>query len=109
MADLDQHFGVRAAQADPDVDYVVIGPVHETPTKPGRPATGLAYVGYAAQSVTKPWFAIGGLDEHTTPAVVALGARRVVVVRAITEAADPERAARALRALLEAPVGAAQP
>ena len=98
-----------AAQADPDVDYVVIGPVHETPTKPGRPATGLAYVGYAAQSVTKPWFAIGGLDEHTLAAAIEAGARRAVVVRAIAGADDPEAAARTLHTLLEeAPDGAAR-
>jgi len=98
-----------AADADPDVDYLAVGPVHATPTKPGRPAAGAGYVAWAAGHVTTPWFAIGGLDERTTPAVVALGARRIVVVRAITEAADPERAARTLRTLLEAPVGAAQP
>jgi thiamine-phosphate pyrophosphorylase len=100
-----------AADADPDVDYLAVGPVHATPTKPGRPAAGPDYVRWAAGHVAHPpWFAIGGLDAATTPAVVALGARRVVVVRAITDAADPEAAARALRAALEeAPVGAAQP
>ena len=98
-----------AADADPDVDYLAVGPVHATPTKPGRPPAGPDYVAWAADHVTTPWFAIGGLDEHTTPAVVALGARRIVVVRAITEAAVPEGAARALRTLLEVPVGAAQP
>jgi len=99
------------ADADPDVDYLAVGPVHATPTKPGRPAAGPEYVRWAAEHVAHtPWFAIGGLDAATTPAVVALGARRIVVVRAITEAADPEAAARALRAQLEeAPVGAAQP
>ncbi|HET6549782.1 MAG TPA: thiamine phosphate synthase, partial [Solirubrobacter sp.] len=51
-----------AAQADPDVDYLAVGPVHATPTKPGRPAAGLDYVAHAARTVTKPWFAIGGLD-----------------------------------------------
>jgi len=98
-----------AADADPDVDYLAVGPVHATPTKPGRPAVGLDYVAYAARSVGKPWFAIGGLDPATLPPVVAQGARRAVVVRAVTEAEDPERAAAALRAVLEAPVGAAQP
>jgi thiamine-phosphate pyrophosphorylase len=98
-----------AAAADPDVDYLAVGPVHATPTKPGRPAAGLDYVAYAARAVAKPWFAIGGLDAHTLPAAVERGARRAVVVRAITGAADPEAAARELRALLEVPVGAAQP
>ena len=53
-----------AADADPDVDYIAVGPVHATPTKPGRPAAGLEYVKYAASTVSKPWFAIGGLDAH---------------------------------------------
>jgi len=95
-----------AADVDPDVDYLAVGPVHATPTKPGRPAAGLAYVEYAARTVGKPWFAIGGLDATNVGEVVARGARRIVVVRAITEADDPEAAARALRNRLEEPVGA---
>jgi len=87
-----------AADADPDVDYLAVGPVHVTPTKPGRPAAGLEYVEYAARTVSKPWFAIGGLDAGNVYAVLERGATRIVVVRAITEAADPERAARELRA-----------
>ncbi len=63
-----------AAQADPDVDYLAVGPVWETPTKPGRPAAGLEYVAYAARTVTKPWFAIGGLDAGNVSAVVERGA-----------------------------------
>jgi thiamine-phosphate pyrophosphorylase len=98
-----------AADTDRDVDYLAVGPVHATPTKPGRPAAGLDYVAYAARSVRKPWFAIGGLDVATLPAAVERGARRAVVVRAITDAGDPERAAAELRAALEVPVGAAQP
>jgi thiamine-phosphate pyrophosphorylase len=94
------------ADADPDVDYLAVGPVYETPTKPGRPAAGLHYVAHAASSVGKPWFAIGGLDASTVGEVVARGATRIVVVRAITEAADPEAAARALRGALEVPAGA---
>jgi thiamine-phosphate pyrophosphorylase len=97
-----------AADADDDVDYLAVGPVHETPTKPGRPAAGLDYVTYAARTVGKPWFAIGGLDAANASAVVERGARRIVVVRAIAEAEDPEAAARALRAALEAPVGTAR-
>src|SRR5215208_448397 len=98
-----------AADADAHVDYLAVGPVHATPTKPGRPAAGLEYVEWAAAHVSKPWFAIGGLDETTVEAAVAHGARRVVVVRALTGAADPAAAARALRARLEGPVGAARP
>ena len=88
--------GASAAE-DADVDYLSIGPVHETPTKPGRPAAGIDYVRWAAEHVPdKPWFAIGGIDAATLPAVRAAGARRVVVVRSITEAADPEAAAKEL-------------
>lgn len=98
-----------AAERDPDVDYVVIGPVHATPTKPGRPATGPGYVAYAAHAVHKPWFAIGGLDAGNVGEVIERGARRIVIVRAIADAADPEAAARELRAQLEARhVGAAR-
>jgi thiamine-phosphate pyrophosphorylase len=98
-----------AADADPEVDYVAVGPVHATPTKPGRPAAGLEYVAWAAANVTKPWFAIGGLDAGNVDGVTARGARRIVVVRAIADAPDPEAAARMLRERLEDPVGAAQP
>ena len=74
--------------------------MHATPTKPGRPAAGLHYVAHAASSVGKPWFAIGGLDAGNVHEVVERGATRIVVVRAITEADDPERAARELREAL---------
>src|SRR3954464_5907261 len=94
-----------AADADPDVDYMAVGPVHATPTKPGRPAAGLDYVAYAAGAVSKPWFAIGGLDAQTLPAAIDAGARRAVVVRAITEASDPQAAAEALTTALKEPVG----
>ena len=92
-----------AADADPDVDYLSIGPVHATPTKPGRPAAGLDYVAWAAANVASPWFAIGGLDGETLPAARARGATRAVVVRALADAEDPEGAARALREILERP------
>jgi thiamine-phosphate pyrophosphorylase len=97
---------LAAAEADPDVDYYAVGPVHATPTKPGRPAVGLEYVAHAAGAASKPWFAIGGIDAGTLDAVTRAGAARVVVVRAITGAGDPEAAARRLRAGLEATVGA---
>jgi thiamine-phosphate pyrophosphorylase len=96
-----------AADADPDVDYLAVGPVHATPTKPGRPAAGLEYVAWAAAHVLTPWFAIGGLDAGNLGEALARGATRAVVVRAIAGADDPEAAARALRAALEAPVAAA--
>ena len=96
------------AQADAaaalDVDYIAVGPVHATPTKLGRPAIGLEPVRHAARTVPVPWFAIGGIDGRTVGAVAAAGASRVVVVRALAGADDPERAARDLRAALERPV-----
>jgi thiamine-phosphate pyrophosphorylase len=89
-----------AAQGDARPDYVSVGPVWETPTKPGRSAAGLDYVRYAAEHADLPWFAIGGIDETNITEVVASGAERAVVVRAIRDAADPEAAARALREAL---------
>jgi thiamine-phosphate pyrophosphorylase len=83
-----------------DIDYLVAGPVHETPTKRGRRGTGLGLIRYAAERVDIPWFAIGGIDARTLPEVLEAGARRIVVVRAITEAADPPAAAAELHALL---------
>jgi len=81
-------------------DYAGVGPVFETPTKEGRPAAGLEYVRYAAANARVPWFAIGGIDESTVGDVVAAGARRIAVVRAIGDAPDPERAAADLRRAL---------
>jgi len=99
---------VRGALADADVDYFCVGPVYATPTKPDYPPVGLELVRYAAQQSpvadidAKPWWAIGGIDIHTIDAVLAAGARRVVVVRAITQAPDPQAAAQALRDKLDA-------
>lgn len=86
-----------------DVDYFCVGPCWPTPTKPGRPAPGLDLVRVVTSMRTrKPWFAIGGIDIQRLPDVLAAGARRVVVVRAITAAEDPEAAARQLSAALAA-------
>lgn len=91
------------ADADPQVDYFCAGPVWATPTKPGRAAAGLDYVEtVTAQQPNTPWFAIGGIDLDRLPQVQAAGARRVVVVRAITEATDPAAATRRFRELLDA-------
>ncbi|WP_436736518.1 thiamine phosphate synthase [Streptomyces sp. BBFR102] len=93
-----------AAAVQPGVDYFCTGPCWPTPTKPGRHAPGLDLVRYAATLTTdRPWFAIGGIDAGNLDAVTEAGARRVVVVRALTEADDPKTAAadfaRRLRAL----------
>jgi thiamine-phosphate pyrophosphorylase len=82
-------------------DQLSVGPVWETPTKAGRPAAGLDYVRYAAEhGGDLPWFAIGGIDLDNVGEVVAAGARRVVVVRAIRDSDQPERAARVLHEVL---------
>ncbi len=84
-------------------DYFCVGPCWPTPTKPGREAPGLALVRAVAEmAADKPWFAIGGIDEQRLPDVLAAGARRIVVVRAITAAADPRAAARRLSSTLAA-------
>jgi thiamine-phosphate pyrophosphorylase len=85
------------AGAHSGADYIAVGPVHPTPTKEGRPAIGLDPVRFAADHVDLPWFAIGGIDAATVGAVVDAGAQRVVVVRALAGAEDPEAAARELR------------
>ena len=98
-----------AALATPDADQLSVGPVWETPTKEGRPAAGLEYVRHAAAHAgpDRAWFAIGGIDSSNIAEVVAAGAERAVVVRAIRDAKDPRAAAATLRAVLERnPVGA---
>jgi thiamine-phosphate pyrophosphorylase len=91
------------AATDHSIDYFCAGPVWPTPTKPGRPAPGLGLISYAAGlAATRPWFAIGGIDETSIGDVMEAGARRVVVVRAITEADDPGAAAARLASRLAA-------
>ena len=92
------------------IDYFAVGPVHETPTKPGRSAVGLELVSYAAEHATVPFFAIGGIDTTNVTAVADAGATRIAVVRALTESTEPDAAARTLRAAITAGVriGSAQ-
>jgi len=94
-----------AAASEP-VDYLSVGPVSPTPTKPGRPGTGLGYLAYAASHATVPWFVTGGVTPDTVAPMVAAGARRFVVVRWLTEAADPRAAARAVAQAIDRSVGA---
>lgn len=82
-------------------DYAGVGPIHETPTKPGRAAAGLDYVRHAAGAGGSPFFAIGGIDAGNVGEVLDAGATRIAVVRAIALADDPEAAARTLRAALD--------
>ncbi|MGW7195760.1 thiamine phosphate synthase [Streptomyces chryseus] len=97
---------VDAAAAEPGVDYFCTGPCWPTPTKPGRYAPGLGLVRYTAGlRQDRPWFAIGGIDAGNLDEVLDAGARRVVVVRAITEADDPAAAAAALAKRVRAYAG----
>ena len=91
-----------AARAEAGVDYYCTGPVWTTPTKPGRPAAGIELIEHvAAHEDGRPWFAIGGIESlDRLDEVIARGARRAVVVRAITEAEDPAAATRAFAARL---------
>jgi thiamine-phosphate pyrophosphorylase len=84
------------------VDYIGVGPIHATPTKPGRPPVRLELVRYAAAHASVPFFAIGGIDADNAGEAIDAGARRLCVLRAIASAGDPERAARELRELLDA-------
>ena len=90
-----------AAAVASGVDYFCAGPCWATPTKPGRAAAGLELLTVAAAAAgSRPWFAIGGISEERLPSVIAAGATRAVVVRAITDAADPRAAAERLSAAL---------
>ena len=102
---------VRVAANLPGLDYFCVGPVWSTPTKPGRPAAGLDLLDLAtrlappAELTARPWFAIGGIDLDNVDEVLARGARRIVVVRAITDADDPAAATAALAERLRAHAG----
>jgi thiamine-phosphate pyrophosphorylase len=104
LVGLSTHSAAQIEAAD-GVDYIGVGPVHPTPTKPGRPAVGLELVRYAAEHARVPFFAIGGIDRANAAAVRAAGGERIAVVRALTQADEPRSAAQALRGDL---VGTAQ-
>jgi thiamine-phosphate pyrophosphorylase len=100
LVGLSTHAPAEIDAAD-GADYIGVGPVHATPTKPGRPAVGVELVRYAAAHAPRPFFAIGGLSAENVGGVLEAGATRIAVVRAIAEAADPQVAARALRETLD--------
>jgi thiamine-phosphate pyrophosphorylase len=83
-----------------DADYIGVGPVYATPTKPGEPPVGLELVRHASRHARQPWFALGGITVDNAADVVRAGADRIAVIRAITDAPDPERAASVLRQTL---------
>jgi thiamine-phosphate pyrophosphorylase len=97
LVGLSTHSPAQIDAAPDTVDYIGVGPVQETPTKPGRSAVGLELVRYAAGAASKPFYAIGGISPENVDAVRRAGATRVAVVRALTEAADPAAVAAALR------------
>ncbi len=103
LVGLSTHTPEQIDAVDPGlIDYIGVGPVHETPTKQGRPAVGVELVRYAAANAHVPFFAIGGLDESNVDEVLQAGAERVCVLRAVAAAADPRAAARALRERIDA-------
>ena len=99
---------VEHAIADPDVNYFCVGPIFATRTRPDEDPVGLSLVRYAAEQApvatmeAKPWFAVGGINASNLDDVIEAGARRICVVRAITQASDPQQAARQLRDKLQA-------
>jgi thiamine-phosphate pyrophosphorylase len=95
-----------ARAAGEDVTYISAGPVEATPTKPGRPGTGLDYLRVATATSPVPVFVTGGVTPERIPALAGAGARHFVVVRYLAESAHPERAARALREGISECVGA---
>jgi thiamine-phosphate pyrophosphorylase len=86
-----------AGAASEDVTYISAGPVEPTPTKPGREGTGLGYVSLASARATVPVFVTGGVTPEKIPTLAGHGVRHFVVVRYLTQAPDPTRAARSLR------------
>ncbi|MGI8609223.1 MAG: thiamine phosphate synthase [Candidatus Dormibacteria bacterium] len=92
--------GQATAAESEGADYLGVGPIHATPTKPGRPAVGLALVGEVAAVIGTPWFAIGGLSQDNLAEVIKAGASCVAVVRAVAGAADPRHAAEQLVVML---------
>lgn len=92
----------RQTAAD-GADYLGVGPIFSTPTKPGTRAVGLELVRRVAPVIRIPWFAIGGIDLGNLPLVLSAGAARVAVVRAVSAVSDPEAAARAFKGFLHDP------
>lgn len=100
-APVTQNAGQDAPLGHPYVDYIGVGPVYATPTKPGRPGVGTELVSYAYAHAHVPFFAIGGIDSDNVETVLDAGASRICVLRAISAAGDPEQATRTLREALE--------
>ena len=100
---------ILEAASSQEADYLAVGPVYATPTKPGRPAVGTELVRFAAGHPAQPFFAIGGIDRRNLKEVLAAGASRIAVVRALTEAEDPAAAARWLSEVLRSSLPSPHP
>ena len=107
---LGKHHIIGQSSTNPDelqkaleagADYVGVGPVYATPTKPGKAAAGLEYVRYAAAKSSVPWYAIGSVDADNLQEVIGAGASRVAVVRSLMMAENPTVVAQSMRSLLE--------
>lgn len=98
---LSTHSQEQIDAAGRDADYIGVGPIYETPTKPGRPAVGTELLRYAAAHAAQPFFAIGGLDPRNVAEAVRAGAQRISILRWISRAPDPERAARDVREAMD--------
>jgi thiamine-phosphate pyrophosphorylase len=99
---LSTHASAQAQRAvDAGADYIAIGPVFATGTKPTAKPVTLEYVRWAAANVSVPWFAIGGINLQTLAEVLAAGARRICVVSAILNAPDVAKACAKFRRRLD--------
>jgi thiamine-phosphate pyrophosphorylase len=95
---LSSHEPAQAQRAvSAGADYVAVGPVFPTGTKPGRAAVTLEYVQWARQNLQVPWFAIGGIDLKNLDSVLEAGAKRICVVSAILNRPDLAEACREFR------------
>ena len=96
------HSVAQAIEADGQaVDYLAVGPIYPTPTKPDYPSVGLELIAQVRARVTKPVVVIGGVDQARMPDVLAAGAECVAVVRAVCAASDPQSAAQQLKQILK--------
>lgn len=91
---------MHAAEREP-IDYISVGPINPTPTKPGRPGVGLGYLRYAVDNAPVPYYVTGGVNPHSIADLLSSGATRFVAVRWLTEAESPLEAAQALRRAID--------
>lgn len=89
-----------ASEREP-VDYISVGPINPTPTKPGRPGVGLGYLRFAANESSVPFYVTGGVNPRSIGDLLESGATRFVAVRWLTEAIDPQAHAAELRRAID--------